>query len=145
MMSGQNVRNTMHASQYHACVTERGQASMMSGQNVRNTMQASQYKDRSPNDVRSECKKYRACLTVQGQEVKTPVYVGQARSWLPDPVFRFIADLLLAQNMRYAHKAGANFAGAPLYMYSVRVLCAAPQRQWTFMHIKKSPPPSQGR
>ncbi len=67
---------------------------MMSGQNVGNTMHASQNKDKSSNDAQSECKKHRACLTEQGQEMKTPVYVGQARSWLPDPVFRFIANLL---------------------------------------------------
>ncbi len=89
IMSGQNVRNTMQASQY-----KDRPLNIMSGQNVRNTMQASQYKDRSPNDAQSECKKQHACLTEQGQEMKPPVYVGQARSWLPGPVFRFIANLL---------------------------------------------------
>jgi hypothetical protein len=67
MMSGQNVRNTVHASQSHS--TRTGPL-MMSGQNVRNTVHASQYKDRSSHDVRSECKKHHACLTEQGQVPK---------------------------------------------------------------------------
>ncbi len=56
---------------HHASLTVQGLVpKMMSGQNVRNTMHASQYKDRSSNDVRSECKKHHACLTEQGQVPK---------------------------------------------------------------------------